>query len=86
MAHRNVEILIGRLATDPLLRRRFEGGAITLLHELIAQGFELSTVEVDALANIDTDAIKVFAGTLDRRLRKVNHDNQNETLLRMRLP
>ena len=79
MSHRNVEVLIGRLATDPRLRRRFEDGPIPLLHELIAQGYELTTIEIDALATIDTDAIRVLTGTLDPRLRKVNHDNYYET-------
>jgi hypothetical protein len=72
MAHRNVELLIGRLATDPLLRRRFEGDPREVLRELDAQGYELSTIEVDALASIDPAAIRHFAGTLDPRLRKAD--------------
>jgi hypothetical protein len=75
MSHRNVEMLIGRLATDPRLRRRFEDGPTTLLHELIAQGYELSPTEIDALAAIDADAIRMLTGTLDPRLRKVDHEN-----------
>jgi hypothetical protein len=78
MSHRNVEILIGRLATDPRLRRQFEGGPLTLLHELVTQGYELSTIEIDALATIDRDAIRLFAGTLDPRLRKVDHYNHTK--------
>ena len=70
-------MLIGRLATDPRMRRRFEDGPIALLHELTAQGIELSTIEIDALATIDTEAIRVLTGTLDPRLRKVDHDNQS---------
>jgi hypothetical protein len=53
MSHRHVEALIGRLATDPPLRRRFEDAAAAVLHELVAQGYELSSVEIDALASID---------------------------------
>ena len=71
-------MLIGRFATDPRLRRQFEDGPLTLLHELVAQGYELSTIEIDALAAIDRDAIRLFAGTLDRRLRKVDHHNHSK--------
>jgi hypothetical protein len=70
MSHRNVEILIGRLATDPLLRRRFTLGPPALLRELQAEGCELSAVEIDALARLDGEALRAFAATLDRRLCK----------------
>jgi hypothetical protein len=73
MSHPHVETLIGRLATDPQLRRRFEEGPMALLQELVAQGYELSAIEVDALASIDRASIRAFAGALDPRLRRVDH-------------
>ena len=76
MSHRQVEALIGRLATDPQLRRRFEDGAAAVLHELVAQGYELSSIEIDALASIDRRAIRTFAAALDPRLRRFDHENQ----------
>jgi hypothetical protein len=67
--HKNVELLIGRLATDPRFRRRFAEDAGALLRDLVSRGFELTTVEADALASLDPEAIDVFASVVDRRLR-----------------
>lgn len=67
--HKNVELLIGRLATDPVFRRRFAGDPRGLLRELVARGFELTSVEIDALASLDVSAVGAFAKALDRRLR-----------------
>jgi hypothetical protein len=65
-------LLIGRLVTDPLFRRRFEDDAFALLQELSAQGYELSAVEIEAFATIDAESIRTFAGALDGRLRKID--------------
>jgi hypothetical protein len=72
MTHRSVEALIGRLATDPDLRRRFVDEPERVLHELTDQGFELTAVEFEALAATDAEAIRSFANTLDRRIRRAN--------------
>jgi Ribosomally synthesized peptide prototyped by Frankia Franean1_4349. len=83
MTHRNVENLIGRLATDPSLRRRFVDDPPGLLHELREQGYELTAVELDALASTDATALRSFADTLDRRIRRAavaseQPDNAND--------
>ena len=80
MTHRNVETLIGRLATDPNLRRRFLEDPAQILHEFEEQGFELTAVELEALAAIDGEAIRSFAGALDRRIRRaeVRFDSSGE--------
>lgn len=67
--HRNVEILIGRLATDPDLRRRFARRPVAALE---GEGLELSELERTALAATDPDAFRVLAAALDRRLRKAS--------------
>lgn len=72
--HRNVETLIGRLVTDPELRRRFAKDPEAFLGELRDQGFELTDVEREALASTDPDAIRSFAEALDRRIRKAALD------------
>ena len=72
--HRNVETLIGRLVTDPELRRRFSKDPAGVLRELRDQGFELTDVEREALASTDPDAIRAFADALDRRIRKAALD------------
>lgn len=72
--HRNVETLIGRLATDPKLRRRFVETPTAVLEELSGQGLELTSVELAALAAMDPEALHSFAGSLDRRLRKADQE------------
>lgn len=70
MTHRNVEALIGRLATDPALRARFVAAPARVIRELTDEGYELTPVEIEALASTDGDAIRSFADTLDRRIRR----------------
>jgi hypothetical protein len=68
--HKNVEQLIGRLATDAALLRRFAANPAGFLAELADGGFELSDVEREALAALSPEAIRAFAASLDARLRK----------------
>jgi hypothetical protein len=70
VTHRNVETVIGRLATDPLMRRRFVENPAAVLRRLQEEGCELTAVEVDALAATDPEAIRSFAQAIDRRIRK----------------
>ena len=72
MTHRNVETLIGRLVTDPGMRRRFSRDPIAALSEFREQGYELTLLEVEALAATDADAIRSFADALDRRIRRAD--------------
>lgn len=67
--HRNVEILIGRLATDPELQRRFARSPEAVLRE---QGLELTELECAALAATDPGAFRVLAAALDRRIRRAS--------------
>jgi hypothetical protein len=69
MSHRHVETLIGRLATDPGLRRRFANDPQAVLDEFRVGG-DLTRVELEALAAMDADAIDRFAASLDERIRK----------------
>lgn len=79
MTHRNVETVIGRLATDPGLRRRFAEDPGRVLRELKAQGIELTSVELDALAATDSRAIRSFAEALDRRIRRADDVSEANT-------
>jgi hypothetical protein len=72
MTHRNVETLIGRLATDPGLRRRFAEDPDGTLRGLRDEGYELTRVELEALASTDADALRSFANSLDRRIRRAD--------------
>jgi len=68
--HKNVETLIGRLATDRSLRNRFAEAPEALLAELSERELELTSVELEALAATDPEAFHRLAGSLDRRLLK----------------
>jgi hypothetical protein len=73
MSHANVERVIGRLATDEALRRRFELDPEAVLDELtIAGGLELSACERHALAGLDPDRLAEFAEALDARIQKAD--------------
>lgn len=81
MSHRHVESLLGRLVTDPALRRRFAKERFALLEELRSHGHELTAIELEALASTEPIAIDIFAASLDERLRKAeftNHDQVNQ--------
>jgi len=70
MAHRGVEIALGRLITDESVRRAFQSDPIAALRDLMAQGVELSPVELTALKRLDPSEVDRFAKVLDSRLRK----------------
>ena len=70
MSHRGVEIVLGRLATDESIRRRFREAPAEALAELAALGIELTAVERAALQSLDPGAIRRFASALDPRLQK----------------
>lgn len=70
--HKNVELLLGRLATDPKLRRRFVANPAAVLRELAEGGLELTEIELEALAALAPAALRSFAEALDARLRKAS--------------
>lgn len=72
VTQRNVEILLGRLVTNPALRRRFAEEPEAVLREFQDEGYELSAIELDALAATRADAIRSFAESIDRRIRRVD--------------
>jgi hypothetical protein len=70
VAHRNVETVLGRLATDPKLRRGFLEDPLGTLKVLCDEGLELSAIEFEALASTDAASIRSFADAIDPRIRK----------------
>lgn len=71
MSQRGVERVIGSLATDEGLRRRFARDPQRALTELVAQGLELNECERDSLLSLDAAEIARFARTIDPRLRRI---------------
>lgn len=68
MSQRNVEILVGRLVLEEALRARFVADRRRTLAGLLAEGLELTAVEVEALAGLDPRALERFARAIDARL------------------
>ena len=72
MSQRNVEQVIGKLATDEDFRLRFAKNREAVLDELIAAGVVLTPVELRALNDLNLAAAKRFAGCIDPRLQKIS--------------
>jgi hypothetical protein len=71
MSQQNVERVIGRIVTDQEFRRRFARKPFESLVEVISSGIELTTVEVEALAELDPTQVEQFAELLDPRIQKI---------------
>lgn len=78
--HKNVEVLIGRLATDPQLRRSFAEDPDACLEAQRELGFELTPVELEALAATAPEAFETFALALDPRLRRAPRPAASSTI------
>jgi len=70
MSQRGVEIVLGRLATDGAVRERFMDSPGRVLQELIAEGIELTRIEITALQALDKSALRRFAAAVDARLQR----------------
>ena len=71
MSQKNVEILIGRLATDEPLRARFLADPATTLRSLREAGLDLNPVEVEALLEMPPEAWLALAARIHPRLQKI---------------
>jgi len=73
LTQRSVEIVIGKLASDEELRRRFRRDRLATLQALAQeQGLELTKVEVASLEGADVDAFERLAEALDPRVQKAS--------------
>jgi putative modified peptide len=68
MAQRNVEALIGRLATDEEFRARFRSNARAAV---VQTGLTLTPTEIDALLQTDPSLWDQVAAAIDPRLQKI---------------
>ncbi len=76
MSQSNVERVIGLLATDEALRRRFTESPQAALRGLIERGVELTPCEFYALVSIDPRRLARFADALDPRLQKTDLEGE----------
>ncbi|TMQ70330.1 MAG: hypothetical protein E6K81_12875 [Candidatus Eisenbacteria bacterium] len=72
MSQAYVERVIGLLATDEALRRRFVADPRGTLQQLVEGGVQLNGCERHALASLDPDQLKRFAAAIDARLQKAD--------------
>lgn len=75
MSQKSVEILLGKLVTDEEMRRSFRRDAAAVLAAFRQAGWDLSTVEAEAIHSLDPAALERLADALDPRLQKASlHD------------
>jgi hypothetical protein len=67
-----VERVIGLLATDEALRRRFSANPRALLVDMIERGMELNECELWSLTRLDPGELKRFAQAIDPRLQRAD--------------
>jgi hypothetical protein len=70
MSQRNVERVIGRLATDESFRLRFFEDPDAVLEEMAVEGVELNPCERNAVLTIDRETLSRFADAIDPRIQK----------------
>jgi hypothetical protein len=75
VAHRIIEVLIGRLITDEQFRREFLADPEPTLLGLSEQGLDLTRTEIAALLNTDAELWARTAERIDPRLQKASLKN-----------
>ena len=76
MSQLNVERVIGLLATDEGLRRRFTSDPRAVLRELAERGLELNACERWSLARMDPRELVRFASAIGPRLQKTEIEGE----------
>jgi len=67
-----VERVIGILATDEALRRRFTLDPRATLLEMIEKGMELNTCELWSLLRLNPEELARFSRSIDARLQRAD--------------
>jgi hypothetical protein len=70
MSQVNVERVIGILATDEAMRRRFAHNPRAVLNDLMERGMELTAGEQVSLAGLDPKVLARFSRYIDDRLQR----------------
>ena len=78
MSQLHVERIIGVLATDEGLRRRFKTNPTATLKELAERGIELTSFELASLSCLDPMKLERFARAIDARLQKIDLGKRGE--------
>ena len=70
MAHKTVQLIIGRILTDEAFRASFLDHPTKTLLSLRDMGFDLTSAEIDALAHTDRQLWSSGADWIDGRLQR----------------
>jgi hypothetical protein len=68
MAHKTVQLIIGRILTDEELREKFLVAPVETLSAFRDSGMELTDAEIEALVSTDVDWWRSGADKIDARL------------------
>ena len=72
VAHRSIEILIGRLITDEAFRSAFRAASPATLTGFVESGYELTALEIAALHATPLEVWERAAEQIDPRLQKAS--------------
>lgn len=88
MSQHCVERIIGLLATDEGLRRRFRKNPRAALQEMLDRGLELNDCEMASLASLPARELARFASAIDPRLQKIDPQAEESwrTVKSVRMP
>lgn len=78
MSQVNVERVIGLLATDEGLRRRFIKNPRAALQEMAERGLELTACERWSLAHMDRRELTRFASSIEPRLQRIDIQGEDQ--------
>jgi len=70
MAHKTVQLIIGRILTDEELREKFLVAPVETLSAFRESGLELTDCEIEALTTTDRELWKRGAEWIDARLQR----------------
>jgi hypothetical protein len=74
VSQNHVERVIGLLATDEAVRRRFKSNPRRFLAEMIEQGMEFNECERWTLARLDPRELARFADAIGPRLQRIDRE------------
>ena len=79
MAHRSIEILIGRLVTDEAFRGAFLTDAPGAIHGFMESGYALTELEIAAVTQTRQDLWTLVADRIDPRLQRASIPSRSQS-------
>ena len=70
MAHKTVQLIIGRILTDEAFREQFVADPAEILSSLREMGYDLTRLEIDALSKTNRQLWQQGPDWIDERLQR----------------